>query len=184
MTGPTWVKNRRDRLLEGDTTGPDSRWRIAVEPWWALELSARFASPVSSYLVQTSGSIDRAIQPKGFATTSRPEEIQIWIKYVRATKPKIKNVDKFISNWTQWWHKLNPEWRKADGALIQSEEGSVETMRKPGANSFLSVLIGLKWWRDDKGETSEWLAAFDDITSVMRRLLKWYALSLKPVIEA
>ncbi|KAF8169319.1 hypothetical protein K438DRAFT_1615291, partial [Mycena galopus ATCC 62051] len=75
------------------------------------------------------------------------------------------------------WETLNPEWRTAgdevsDG-LIRDPEASVEVLRKPGPNGFLSVLIGLKWWMDAKGATKDWVTALDDITWVMGRLLRY-----------
>ncbi|KAJ6508199.1 hypothetical protein C8R45DRAFT_892649 [Mycena sanguinolenta] len=159
VQGPAWATNGHAQLLEGDSTGAHLRWRIGVELWWALEFSMQFASPL-----------------QGFGTAKRPEEMKTWIKYARATTPTIKNIDRFIEDWGRWWYLLNPEWRKGGETLIQSNAGSMEGMRKPGANGFLGVLIGLKWWRDQKGETSEWVLAFDDVTWVMRRLLKRYAL--------
>ncbi|KAF8214210.1 hypothetical protein K438DRAFT_1563485, partial [Mycena galopus ATCC 62051] len=121
-----------------------------VEVWCNLELSTSFTSLVGV----------------GFClgTMKRPEEIQIWIKCAQAATPKIKSVDRFVHKWGEWWNGLNPEWRKDSGKLIKRERGSLEALRKPGANGMLGVLIGLKWWKRETGETSEWVEALEDVT--------------------
>ncbi|KAJ7809603.1 hypothetical protein B0H13DRAFT_2385138 [Mycena leptocephala] len=83
---------------------------------------------------------------KGFRTDGRPEEIHTWIKYARKKKPAIPDMDRQ---------------RVAEG-----DQGSVELLRKPGANGFLSVLAGLKWWWEGEGATEEWIASFEDVTLV------------------
>ncbi|KAF8176196.1 hypothetical protein K438DRAFT_1607907, partial [Mycena galopus ATCC 62051] len=111
---------------------------------------------------------------KGLGTAKRPEEIHTWIKCARATMPKIKNIDRFVQEWGEWWNALNAERHKDGGKLIKSEDASLEVLWKPSVNGMLGVLIGLKWWRKETGETSEWLEALEDVTWVMRRLLNKY----------
>jgi hypothetical protein len=79
-------------------------------------------------------------------------------------------MDKFAKEWQAWWRGLNPGWRIEDGVFLKEAKGSWEALRKPGANGFLGVLAGLKWWREARGMTSEWTAAFDDVTWVLRAL--------------
>ncbi|KAJ7790285.1 hypothetical protein B0H14DRAFT_2292083, partial [Mycena olivaceomarginata] len=101
---------------------------------------------------------------KGFGTEGRPEEIQVWIRYARKGTPKIKSMEKFAKEWEGWWMALNPEWRINDGALVKEVKGSWEPLRKPGANGFLGLLAGLKWWREKLGATKKWVAALEDVT--------------------
>ncbi|KAF8164050.1 hypothetical protein K438DRAFT_1775748 [Mycena galopus ATCC 62051] len=158
---PKWAKSARATLLSAgpDSTGQNPLWKKGVELWWNLKRLTHFVSPI-----------------KGLGTTKRPEEIHTWIKCARATTPKLKNVDGFMEEWREWWRTLNPGWRsmgdKVGEGLIRDPEASVEVLRKPGVNGFLSVLIRLKWWMDAKGATKDWIAALDDITWVMGRLLR------------
>jgi hypothetical protein len=100
----------------------------------------------------------------------RPDEMHTWIKYARKKKPEVDNMDRFISEWQGWWLGLNPEWHVREGAFVKELEGSLEGMRKPGANGFLMVLVRLKWWWEDKGPMDAWIAAFEDVTWVMSAL--------------
>ncbi|KAF8137970.1 hypothetical protein K438DRAFT_1638808, partial [Mycena galopus ATCC 62051] len=119
---------------------------------------------------------------KGLGTMNHPEEIHTWIKCARATTPKVKDMDKFVEEWREWWRMLNPDWRtigdEVSDQLIRDEDASLEGLRKPGANGFLSVLIGLKWWRDTQGATKEWVDALSDVTWVMNRLKEYARPSL------
>ncbi|KAJ6490425.1 hypothetical protein C8R47DRAFT_977341, partial [Mycena vitilis] len=108
---------------------------------------------------------------RGFTADGRPSEIQTWIKYARATRPEIKNSVQFIEKWQGWWKSINPSWRLQDGVLVKKSEGAWDVMRKPGSNGFLGVLACLKWWREEKGSTSEWADALADVTWVLRTLL-------------
>ncbi|KAJ6467403.1 hypothetical protein C8R45DRAFT_838460 [Mycena sanguinolenta] len=160
---PKWAKNACVTLLGvgPDAAGLEARWTKGVQLWWDLERSTRFVSPV-----------------KGLGTTKRPDEIHTWIKCARTTKPKIKSMSKFVEEWQEWWRLLNPEWRTMCDevtGMLRADEESLEMLRKPGANGLLSVMIGLKWWRDEEGETREWVTAFEDVTWVMGRLLSGYA---------
>ncbi|KAJ7481412.1 hypothetical protein B0H11DRAFT_1652549, partial [Mycena galericulata] len=51
-------------------------------------------------------------------------------------------------------------------------EGSWEGMRVPGQNGFLSVLIGLKWWREKAARAGgeEWKEAVRDVAWVLEQL--------------
>lgn len=108
---------------------------------------------------------------KGFRTDGRPEELQTWIKYARKKKPAIEDLDKFVVEWKGWWMGLNPKWRVQGDVLLKEVKGPVESLRKPGANGFLSVLTGLKWWWEGKGATEEWIATFEDVTWAMSAVL-------------
>jgi hypothetical protein len=79
-------------------------------------------------------------------------------------------MEKFAKEWVEWWKTLNPQWRMKDGDLIKEATGSWEPLRKPGGNRFLGLLAGLKWWREELGATTEWMAAFEDVTWVLRML--------------
>ncbi|KAJ6448431.1 hypothetical protein C8R45DRAFT_947961 [Mycena sanguinolenta] len=124
---PKWAKNARMTLLGvgSDVAGLEARWTKGVQLWWDLERSTRFVSPV-----------------KGLGTTKRPDEIHTWIKGARTIKPKIKSMSKFVEEWQEWWRLLNPEWRTMGDevtGMIRADEESLEMLRKPGANGFLSV---------------------------------------------
>jgi hypothetical protein len=54
--------------------------------------------------------------------------------------------------------------------LVKEVKGSWEPLRKPGANRFLGLLAGLKWWREKLGVTKEWVAALEDVTWVLGML--------------
>jgi hypothetical protein len=174
---PKWAKEAHATLFSGDLANDDA-WRGTAGLWWTLEASTAFVSPVSSFCL---GSVTWwskwTLQVKGFGAEGRPEEIQTWIRYARKGTPKIKDMNKFAKEWQAWWTRLNPEWRIDDGALLKEARGSWETLRKPGANGFLGVLAGLKWWREALGATSEWTSAFEDVTWVLQALTaKRYAL--------
>ncbi|KAJ7915946.1 hypothetical protein B0H13DRAFT_2323814 [Mycena leptocephala] len=159
---PKWAKEAHATLFSGDLANDDA-WRGTAGLWWTLEASTAFVSPV-----------------KGFGAEGRPEEIQTWIRYARKGTPKIKDMNKFAKEWQAWWTRLNPEWRIDDGALLKEARGSWETLRKPGANGFLGVLAGLKWWREALGATSEWTSAFEDVTWVLQALTAKSATDREP----
>ncbi|KAJ7119388.1 hypothetical protein C8R46DRAFT_860053, partial [Mycena filopes] len=140
-------------LLEG-ALGADAVWTEGVEEWWALEEATGFATSI-----------------KGLSTDGWPQEIHTWIKNARKGTPEIKNVARFVEGWKGWWRGLNPEWRvTVDGDLIREGGEGLGQLRVPGANGFLGVLIGLKWWREKEGETEDWLGEFVDVKWAMTML--------------
>jgi hypothetical protein len=76
----------------------------------------------------------------------------------------------FAARWKDWWKVINPTWRIAkDGTLKRDGEGSLDMMKVPGANGFLSVLVCLKWWKEGGGE-GDWADSVADVTWVLERL--------------
>jgi hypothetical protein len=114
----------------------------------------------------------QSLKNKGLGTEGRPSQIQTWIKYARKGTPEIADVEGFIEQTKAWWGALNPEWRVKDGTLLKEEKGSLDAMRKPGANGFLSILAALRWWWQAKGAMADWRATLEDVTWVLATLVK------------
>ncbi|KAJ7691079.1 hypothetical protein B0H16DRAFT_1246289, partial [Mycena metata] len=128
-------------------------WIKLVEVWWASEKSTQFVST-----------------NKGLSAIGRPEEIKLWVKYARKGTPLVRDVTAFVTSWRTWWKSINPTWRvDAEGELRQAEEGEWTTLEAPGANGFLNVLIGLRWWKEKAGDDPEWANSVADVTWVLER---------------
>ncbi|KAJ7436472.1 hypothetical protein B0H11DRAFT_2256177 [Mycena galericulata] len=152
---PKWAKSAQETLLDGGLAN-DHEWEMMTNLWWRLEATTGFKSP-----------------PRGFPAVHRPPEIHTWIKCARIGTPFIADIKVFAKQWAVWWKTINPGWRLVDGALVQETKGLWDVMRVPGANGFLSVLIGLKWWKDKSpgGGGEEFAAAVKDVSWVLRQLL-------------
>ncbi|KAF9490843.1 hypothetical protein BDN71DRAFT_1376039, partial [Pleurotus eryngii] len=81
--------------------------------------------------------------------------------------PKIKDMDTYITKWWKWW--INPVWHKQSGSeqIMMEGSGSWDTPHITGANSTLSVLVSLWFWREHVSNTSptfqSWNKAIKDI---------------------
>jgi hypothetical protein len=122
---------------------------------------------------------DARYKVKGLGTKGRPSQVQAWIKYARKGSPDISDVAAFVKQTKAWWCGLNPDWRVKGGVLLKEEKGSLDAMRKPGANGFLSVLAALKWWWGATGATTDWRATLDDVTWVLGVLVGKRCVSLE-----
>ncbi|KAJ7794772.1 hypothetical protein B0H14DRAFT_2216959, partial [Mycena olivaceomarginata] len=141
-----WAENAR-KVLEGGGLGPD--WKKLVKFWWSLEASSKFATLT-----------------KAHPTTNRPKVVGVWVKNAwKGVPPDIGNM---AEEWWGWWKAINPKWRLHDGELLAGEEnGTWDSLKCPGQNGFLNVIMCLKWWRSSMGTPSDgWTRVVADVTWV------------------
>ncbi|KAF9488264.1 hypothetical protein BDN71DRAFT_1351172, partial [Pleurotus eryngii] len=111
-------------------------------------------------------------------TAHRPPQIGHWIKSARpyTRKPKIKDIDAYVSKWWKWWKGINPGWRRQSGSerLTKEGSGSWDTLHVTGANGNLSVLVSLWFWREHMPDTSptlrSWNEAVEDVNWALHQL--------------
>ncbi|KAG1891794.1 uncharacterized protein F5891DRAFT_964070 [Suillus fuscotomentosus] len=111
-----------------------------------------------------------------------PVEVHWWISRGCKGRPTIPDLATFISQWWSWWLTLQPEWRRCQAPTLmtrailpRTDDGSWDSLNKPGTNGMLSVVATLKWWADDadgKGhEDLCWKEAADDVVWVLDQLI-------------
>ncbi|KAJ7633326.1 hypothetical protein DFH06DRAFT_1004536 [Mycena polygramma] len=145
-----WAKKARKTLEENDL-GPE--WAALVNEWWVREESKGFESPV-----------------KGLSATGRPGEISWWVQRARGPRPHLKEIKVFAQEFSTWWQAINPPWRRSSLPMAK-QTGDWASMDVAGPNGFLSVLMCLKWWREELENASpEWKEAADDVLWVLRRM--------------
>jgi hypothetical protein len=111
------------------------------------------------------------VQTKTHPTTGRPKAVGVWVKNARKGTPAI-NVDVMEAEWWAWWTAINPKWRVREGMLVQDVGGNWDTLRCPGQNGFLNVIVCLKWWRGEMESPSDaWQRAVGDVRWVLTQMV-------------
>jgi hypothetical protein len=91
-------------------------------------------------------------------TTSRPEEVQWWIKRKRAVSllPPVKKPSEFGAMWMLWWVKMQPTWRGGE-SLVKTLpiDADWEPILRGGSNGLSMVLVALSWWVHAMGLNGE-----------------------------
>ncbi|KAJ7605004.1 hypothetical protein FB45DRAFT_767774 [Roridomyces roridus] len=90
----------------------------------------------------------------GLPPTGRPDELGDWIKSGRRKEKVISDLDKFETQWSDWWKSLQPSWRAEsraesgqDGTPWEGKTlGDWGKLVSPGINGVYSVVVGLYWW--------------------------------------
>lgn len=107
----------------------------------------------------------------------RPAAVADWIQRARSIKwrPVVKDSKAYGDDHLAWWTSLQPEWRVLDGEsdLVQSDDGDLQSLEKPGANGLLSVVASLFFWGNavkTAGKKSKrWDNAVEDLLYVFTR---------------
>jgi hypothetical protein len=75
--------------------------------------------------------------------------------------------------WWGWWKAINPKWCLRDRELLAGEEnGMWDSLRCPGQNGFLNVIVCLKWWHSSMETPSDgWTRAVADVTWVLEKMI-------------
>ncbi|TDL13538.1 hypothetical protein BD410DRAFT_683500, partial [Rickenella mellea] len=137
---PSWLQKALAEIRKGSF---GAAWDALVEKWLSLEAKYGFSSPRT-----------------GLDTINRPEQYSWWIQRGREYTPDIDDINKFASGWWSWWCALQPEWRPTSPSNrpLMTGEGSWEVLMKPGRNGFLSVVMGLYWWKQKLGDdnSADW----------------------------
>ncbi|KAJ7174316.1 hypothetical protein C8R46DRAFT_1214526 [Mycena filopes] len=147
-----WASDARE-VMEKEWKG----WGELVSLWWKLEEGSGFTS-------------------KGGALTTkgRPTEVGWWIQRARKGTPPIKDMGAFAQAWKGWWGAVNPAWQRVKtGGMAQEGDGGWEELGARGANGLLSVVMCLKWWKEELGnaDDEEWVESVLDVTWMLRRLI-------------
>ena len=110
-------------------------------------------------------------------TTSRPEEVQWWIKRkkIPGSLPHIKKPSEFGAVWTSWWVKMQPAWCGGE-FLVRTlpTDADWEPILRGGSNGLSMVVMALSWWvhaTESNGQDSELLVAIDDVKWVFSKLV-------------
>ncbi|KAJ7469894.1 hypothetical protein B0H11DRAFT_1722909, partial [Mycena galericulata] len=143
-------------VLSGCKGGKE--WDGAVKEWMELERAYGFES-----------------SSKALPTAGRPAAIHAWTKGGRRpNKPPPLAVESFEKDWWAWWSGMAPAWRmkNAEGRPLQGGTGEWGSLKHPGANGLLMVMLGLAWWREKEEEvaSTSWMAAVTDVAWVLRGL--------------
>ncbi len=101
----------------------------------------------------------------------RPVAIKMWLghghPYDADKHPEIMDLGKYVGEWEAWWKEMQPDWRVGeDGSLVRKAVVNPDKwggMRKPGPNSFFTVLLVLLWWRMESGDTCTWRVVVEEV---------------------
>lgn len=159
-SSPPWFRNPLQQLMDPILTSP--------------QLTKLFDK-----LVRLEDASSFTNEKAALGCEHRPVEVHWWISRGRKGKPTIPNLAAFITQWWSWWLALQPEWRRcqmptltARAILPRTDDGSWDSLNKPGANGMLSVVATLKWWADNTdGKDLRWQEAADDVMWVLDRLI-------------
>lgn len=93
---------------------------------------------------------------------TRPTEVGEWMKAVRPLKDMVvKDLAGLKLKWRGWWSSL-----QASGPA----DSPWESLRKPGKNGLVLVLICLVWWGNAANADSEWKRAVGDVVEALQGL--------------
>ncbi|PPR06998.1 hypothetical protein CVT24_011094 [Panaeolus cyanescens] len=129
---PTWLEPTLTYLLE---TSENSKWQELVKHLVSFESS----NPVAKQL----------------ATTSRPKEVQTWVKRHKHLKSKPMDVDlsEFPSTFNAWWRALQPDWRREhqdDATMPRTPPSTGDSdwtaLAKGGNTGIYTLIMALSWW--------------------------------------
>ena len=100
----------------------------------------------------------------------QPTEVSYWQKSHRPWKDqglRMKPLAQFEKDWWSWWKSLQPNARGAnDTEYMQPSRVDMDwtTLRAPGRNGFLLVMVSLTWWGKLSGCSDAWQLAMLDVT--------------------
>jgi hypothetical protein len=160
-----------------------SKWDTVVETWTQLEKvyvfqtsvsRLRFGKATTTYLHPLMQSANLPLPGK-----VRPEEVHQWLKNGRLTtkKIKVKSQEKLVKDWWKWWGCLAPAWcNKDENGVLKTGKtrGEWGPLVHLGANSMLTVLLPLVWWKEGEpadAASESWLATICDMLWVLQGLL-------------
>ncbi|PPQ77171.1 hypothetical protein CVT26_008091 [Gymnopilus dilepis] len=106
----------------------------------------------------------------------RPDAIGAWIQRRRSAnyRPPI-DVPAYSAAFTKWWTTLQPGWRVLDDeVLVDKVDGDWSSLRRPGLNGMVSVLVALFYWGcavdGDAERVGDWQLAVKDCLLVLSHL--------------
>ncbi|KAF7971124.1 hypothetical protein HWV62_21996 [Athelia sp. TMB] len=103
-------------------------------------------------------------------TDLRPLEVREWMRVSKGWIDRDIVTEDFGAIWWKWWSALQPSSRFEEGRLdMMSPTYLMEwkTIRKPGKNGLLLIIMSLRWWGVASTASGEWQKAVDDVSAAI-----------------
>ena len=133
-------------------------WMELVNLWASFEVRSRYK------------------EIKKLAPQGRPFAVGEWISRARPStwRPIIESVPKYEASFREWWLAIQPDWRLEDGRLVHERvAGDWESLRLPGINGVVSIMVALFYWGMEVLEVSRgqsrWVSAVEECRDAFRQ---------------
>ncbi|RXW12572.1 hypothetical protein EST38_g13278 [Candolleomyces aberdarensis] len=133
----------------------DEKWSRCVALWVQLEKTA---------LSTTSRLTESGL---------RPSELAKWVSSRKwDSDPVLDNMADYAQRWLKWWLAMQPASRKVGGQdlpapLDDGMKKDIASLKKAGANGFVVLLVGLKWWAPLREQDGWWGAVVEDVVQCL-----------------
>ena len=100
-----------------------------------------------------------------------PLPLSLWMKRHCSSmwRPPVTEMAGFEMCFVKWWLHLQPDWRVADGKVLRDLTRDFSVLKRPGLNGFLTILVGLFYWRvtNETGSEEDWLTIVEDCITII-----------------
>lgn len=114
-------------------------------------------------------------------TDLRPLEVREWMRASRGWADRNVVLKDYEMVWWNWWSALQPSSRfepspSRSSLQVNSASRSIlpptylmdwESIRKPGKNGLILVIMSLRWWGVASTASGQWQKAVDDVSSAI-----------------
>ncbi|KAK7017984.1 hypothetical protein VNI00_018473 [Paramarasmius palmivorus] len=168
-----WMADALATLTGSESMVQQAIWQHLIHQFVVLQSHYSFANHVR----------------QGLPAIQRPLIYKKWSKEGRkgGTPLPFPPLPEFIDGLWSWWRSLMPEWRVAVGErqLSRVQSGSWESLRYPGQNGLLLILVGLQWWylqEATQGGSHSWKELAEDALWVVESIGKWEKENPMPIL--
>ncbi|KAF8882628.1 hypothetical protein CPB84DRAFT_1851182 [Gymnopilus junonius] len=117
---PEWFMNTLS-MIQGRGIASNPHWMELVHTWARFEV------------------LEGYMEKSRLSSSSQPTAVTTY-------EPPI-HIRKYAKEFKNWWTILQPEWQTSDSAILLKEcDSDWESLRKPGQNGIISIIVGLFYW--------------------------------------
>ncbi|PPQ98301.1 hypothetical protein CVT26_013496 [Gymnopilus dilepis] len=155
---PEWFESAVE-MLQSRALDNDKGWMGLVKKWTQFEAQEGYVGSTR------------------LSATSRPEVISAWLHRKRSPnfQPSI-DLRRYPKTYMDWWLSLQPGWRVTGRKISFNEvQGDWESLRKPGINGFVNIMVSLFFWgcavKENRRSSKDWDVYVADCHNALTQLL-------------